>query len=247
MRDSFIHGRRWSVYMGDVRCFDKLEPVVRQTLGRRHLASYAEKHDMTPLPRDFYVMRTMLPSKTHKERAWNARFVWGLAATSKRINRTWTTKIDTRCRFCGEADADDLTHILLCEADRPRSRVRKYLCGLQAGLKTRHRGLGKSVTDWIKATSKRRKKQPGEDADRELTRFLRGLWPDEICQQVAQLPEHNDDDDDTWPALALTWAGGYMHRGLWRPLWKLYKEAAEPDDDEESTSTEASDDEREDA
>ena len=141
------------------------------------------------------------------------------------------------------ADADDLNHILLCKADRPRRRVGKYLCGLQAGLKTRHGGLGKSVTDWVKATIKRRKTQPDEDADRELTRFLRGLWPDEIRQKVAQLPEHNEGDDDIWPAQALTWAGGYMHRTLWLPLWKLRKEAAERDDDEESTSTEASDDE----
>ena len=242
MRDSFRHGRRWCVYIGDVRCFDKLEPVVRQTLGRRHLESYAATHDMAPLPRDCYVVRTLLPSKKHNDRAWNARYVWGQAATSKRINRTQTARIDTKCRFCDKADADDLNHILLCEADHPRRRVRKYLCGLQKGLKIRHGGLGKSVATWVKATIKRRKKQPDEAADRELTRFLRGLWPDEISQQVAQLPEHNEGDDDMWPAQVLTWAGGYMHRELWRPLWKLRKEAErKADDDEETTSTEASD------
>ena len=100
----------------------------------------------------------------------------------------------------------------------------------------------KSVAAWVKATIKRRKKQPDEPADRELTRFLRGLWPDEISQQVAHLPEHNEGDDDMWPAQVLTWAGGYMHRELWRPLWKLRKEAErKADDDEETTSTEASD------
>ena len=60
---------------------------------------------------------------------------------------------------------------------------------------------------------------------------------------MAQLPEHNEDDDDMWPALALTWAGAYMHRELWLPLWRLRKEAEKTDDEKESTTTETSDDE----
>jgi hypothetical protein len=176
-------------------------------------------------------------------------FVWNQAAKSKRINRTRvrTARADTSCRFCGKLDTDDLNHILLCAADRPRRRVEIYLRGLQEGMKSRHGELEQTVTDWVTAMTQGRITHPGEDADRELAHFLRGLWPDVICQRVAQLPEHNEDDDDIWPAQALNWAGRHLHRVLWRPLWKLRKEAKEPDDDAESTSTEAPDNERDDA
>ena len=83
---------------------------------------------------DSYVMRALLQVA---DRAWNARFVWEMAATSTRVN-TWgqgPSQI-TGCRFCGALGLDTLRHIVVCRHMTPRTVVLCYLNALQAGLET---------------------------------------------------------------------------------------------------------------
>jgi hypothetical protein len=251
MRTSFTHGRRWRVYIDDDRCFDKIEPTVRMMLARRHIDAYAEKHGEQPASEHSYVMRTMLPSKQMNDRAWNARFVWAQAMTSKRANTTRTkeTQQSTECRFCEKKDADDLRHIVGCTNKLPRRIVRNYINSLQRGLADKHQELAEIVSRWVNARKTAMKQgQPGQpegDDETDLARFLLGRWPADLCKLVEQLPEQEDEESGVRPAQALAWAGRHTHTKLWRPLWKLRKEGATaPDDDASSTTSEEADDNR---
>jgi len=248
MRTSFTHGRRWRVYIDNERCFDKVEPTVRMMLARRHIDAYAEKHGEQPASEHSYVMRTMLPSKQLNDRAWNARFVWAQAMTSKRSNTTRTKKDQqsTECRFCAKKDADDLRHIVGCTNKLPRRIVRNYINSLQRGLSAKHQELAQHVSRWVNARKtairQGRTGQPEGDDETDLARFLLGRWPAELCKLVEQLPEQQDEESGARPSQALAWAGRHTHTKLWRPLWKLRQEGATvPDDDASSTTSEEAD------